>query len=509
MKSAFVFIATIWTFLISWQCHSQIQGEKEEEHAVDRKPVVAGQFYPSNKAKLTAKLEEHFKHAEKKQTTGRVLALIAPHAGYSYSGQVAASAYNQLDPDCNYDNIFIIAPSHRVAFNGASVYDKGDYITPLGKVKVNSELASKLIKDHEVFVFKSAAHQNEHSLEVQLPFLQHYLHKDFRIIPIVTGTHNQQTIKKIAEILGRYFNQNNLFVVSTDFSHYPDYQDAKRVDHATAHAISKNDPAGFSQVLHAHARDQTPNLATSLCGWPGVLTLLHITANKAPIHVNRIHYQNSGDVTNRKDRVVGYWAISFTKGQNKTQHTMDFRFAEEEKKELLKIARQTLEEYICNDQVPDFDSHQISDGLKRETGAFVTLKSGGVLRGCIGRFEANTPVYRLIVQMAIASATQDMRFPPVTEEELDDITIEISILTPMKKVDSIDEIELGTHGVYIRQGNSAGTLLPQVPIKFGWTKAEFLGHCARDKAGIGWEGWKEAEVYSYKAIVFNEKDYSA
>ena len=188
---------------------------------------------------------------------------------------------------------------------------------------------------------------------------------------------------------------------------------------------------------------------------------------------------------------------------------MNFQLNTEEKKTLLKIARKSLEEYIRNEQIPEFDEEQMSETLKKTTGAFVTLQKEGELRGCIGRFDADKPLYKIVGQMAIASGTQDARFSPINEDELDDITIEISVLTPMEKIASIEEIELGNHGIYIQKGGMSGTLLPQVAEKFDWSKEEFLGHCARDKAGIGWDGWKDANVYKYSAIVFSEEELSS
>ncbi|MFW5916038.1 MAG: AmmeMemoRadiSam system protein B [Bacteroidota bacterium] len=485
------------------------QTKEGEQDAVDRQAVFAGQFYPENKNELNAMLEEFFSQAEDRQKEGSIAALIVPHAGYPYSGKVAASAYNQLDPEHQFDNIFIIAPSHRVNFEGASVYHKGDYITPVGKVKVNRELASELVKEHDFFVFNEAAHSKEHSLEVQLPLMKYHLKKDFQIIPIVTGTQDQAKMKEMADILEPYFDENNLFVISTDFSHYPEYDDAVTVDKATANAIQGNSPDKLMQTLRSNAQKNISNLATSMCGWPGVYALLNITGEQENIGINKIQYQNSGDVTSRKDRVVGYWALSFYRANNKNQNTMDFQLNEEEKKTLLEIARRTLEEYIRNAQIPEFKEKKMSENLKKKTGAFVTLQKDEELRGCIGRFKAEIPLYELVGQLAIASATQDMRFSSVSEDELDDIIIEISVLTPMEKIQSVNEIEPGTHGVYIQKGSNSGTLLPQVAEKFDWTREEFLGHCARDKAGIGWEGWKEAEVYKYSAIVFSEKKLNA
>ncbi|MGM0531976.1 MAG: AmmeMemoRadiSam system protein B [Bacteroidota bacterium] len=507
MKHSIFYTACLLLLLVSWQSSGQV--DEGEQDAVDRQPVFAGKFYPGDESELKSTLRDFFSQAKKKEPKTNVAALIAPHAGYKFSGQVAASAYNQLDPERRFDNIFIIAPSHRASFGGASIYNKGDYTTPLGNVDVNRELASRLVNENNVFVFNESAHSEEHSLEVQLPFLQYHLKRDFQIVPIVTGSQDQATMEKVAGALEPYFNENNLFVISTDFSHYPEYEDAVALDQTTAGAIVNNSPDELMQTLQSNAQKDISNLATSMCGWPCVYALLNITGDQNDMRVNKIQYQNSGDATGRKDRVVGYWAISFCRINNKNQNTMDFQLNEEEKKTILKIARRTLEEYIRNAQIPEFDEEEISETLKKKTGAFVTLQKDGELRGCIGRFEADKPLYELIRQMAIASATQDARFSSVTEDELDDITIEVSVLTPMEKIESVDEIEVGTHGVYVEKGGMSGTLLPQVAENFNWTKEEFLGHCARDKAGIGWEGWKDANVYKYSAIVFSEEELSS
>ena len=166
----------------------------------------------------------------------------------------------------------------------------------------------------------------------------------------------------------------------------------------------------------------------------------------------------------------------------------------------------TIEEYIKNENVPEIDESKLSDNIKEHCGAFVTLHKDGKLRGCIGRFHVDEPLYKVVQRMAISSSPQDYRFPREVESEIDELDIEISVLTPMQKINSIDEIELGKHGIYIKAGYSSGTFLPQVATQTGWSKEEFLGHCAKDKAGIGWEGWKNADVYIFEATVFDEKE---
>lgn len=184
----------------------------------------------------------------------------------------------------------------------------------------------------------------------------------------------------------------------------------------------------------------------------------------------------------------------------------DFYLSKEEKNTLLNIARDTISEYIKTHNIISVNNYNISDNLKTKCGAFVSLHTKeGSLRGCIGNFSADAPLYKTIIDMTISSSTQDPRFSSVTITELDNIIIEISVLTPLKKINDISDIELGKHGIYIVKDFFSGTFLPQVATQTGWSLEEFLGHCSRDKAGIGWDGWKQADIYTYEAIIFSEK----
>ena len=219
------------------------QGGSSQDNPVriDRKPAAAGRFYPADAKELRDSLAQMFSVA-KPPFTGHVLGIVCPHAGYVFSGRVAASAYNQVDPHVQYDNVFVIASSHQVSFPGASIYNQGDYVTPLGKVKVNIDLANKLMDENPVFIFNPEADRTEHSLEVQIPFLQYHLKKNFKLVPIVLGTQSEETCQKIATALKPWFNERNLFVFSTDFSHYPSDADARLADKATCDAIVSGPP---------------------------------------------------------------------------------------------------------------------------------------------------------------------------------------------------------------------------------------------------------------------------
>ena len=186
--------------------------------------------------------------------------------------------------------------------------------------------------------------------------------------------------------------------------------------------------------------------------------------------------------------------------------TETFHLKRGEQALLLKIARETLNHYLNTGKILDYDDEMLTDNIKQHYGVFVTLHKGKALRGCIGHFESDKPLYKAVQQMVISSAMRDPRFKPLKYGELPQIDIEISVLSPMKKVASIDEIELGKHGIYIKKDHHTGTFLPQVAVETGWDLNEFLGHCARDKAGIGWDGWRDAELFIYTAEIFNEKE---
>ena len=476
-----------------------------QETLQNRKPYAAGRFYTDNPDELKTQLQQFFSQAIRQRSEKNPLAIVVPHAGYVFSGGVAASAYNQIDPGSKFERIFIIGSSHTSSFPGASVYCNGHFETPVGIVKVDLELAKKLVKENDLLINYPEAHQFEHSIEVQLPFLQRHLQTDFKIVPILIGSSTVETAKKLAAILKPYFNEKNLFVISSDFSHYPDYEDSRLADQTTANAIKTNKASNLIAALRDNENKEIPGLVTSLCGWSSVLTLLYMTEQLPDLKVDLIQYKNSGDSSyGDKQRVVGYWAISFSQPESDNQ-TTEFSLSAADKKNLLKLARETISDYIRKGTIPEVDPTKLSTALRTYCGAFVTLNKNQNLRGCIGHFEANLPLWKVVQQMAIAAATQDHRFNEVQTNEISQLKIEISVLTPLKKIKSADEFTLGKQGIYIKKGYSTGTFLPQVATQTGWSKEEFLGHCAHDKAGLGWEEWKTAELYTYEALVFGEE----
>ncbi|MDF1574185.1 MAG: AmmeMemoRadiSam system protein B [Bacteroidales bacterium] len=471
--------------------------------AADRQARFAGTFYPATKQALESQLQQLFKVAEAGTSKGRVQTLIVPHAGYAYSGMVAASGYKSIPPDASYENIFIIASSHREQFRGCSIYPSGNYITPLGKVRVNQEIADTLIQSHKNISYKPEAHDREHSIEVQIPYLQYHFGQMPPIVPIVMGSSSLAEARELATALIPYFTPENLFIISSDFSHYPDYEDARRIDRITGDAILTKDPELFYNALRQSSEASVKNLLTPCCGWSSVMTMLYMADRREDLELKAVLYKNSGDSdAGDRERVVGYWAIA---GTIVSPEEHPFSLSTRDKQLLIDISRSTLESYIQNEKVYEVNQKDLSFNLKQPCGAFVSLYMGGRLRGCTGNFSPEKPLYAVVQEMTIAAATRDPRFAAVESPDLPYISIEISVLTPLQKINSIDEFQPGRHGIYMTRDGRSGTYLPQVAEQTGWNREELLGHCSREKAGLGRDGWKEADLYVYEAIIIGEE----
>ncbi|HOD75009.1 MAG TPA: AmmeMemoRadiSam system protein A, partial [Syntrophorhabdaceae bacterium] len=225
-----------------------------------------------------------------------------------------------------------------------------------------------------------------------------------------------------------------------------------------------------------------------------------MAATKMGAEAEVLHYTNSGDTAGDRTRVVGYGSLAFWQPDGKAASSP---LAAAERKRLLAIARKTLEEYVSSKTVPEID---VKDPrLLERRGVFVTLTIHGQLRGCIGYIKPVAPLYRSVVDMTVAASSRDMRFRPVTKGELKDIEIEISVMSPLKLITSVDEIKVGIHGLYIVKGGNAGLLLPQVATQYKWGREEFLQNTCR-KAGLPENSWKDKEtkVYVFSAQIFSE-----
>jgi len=494
------------TSLLSIICIMNIYSQNK---TTDRQPVAAGKFYSANKESLVKDISNLFASCTKTPGSQKVRAIISPHAGYVFSGRIAASAISTTPENAKFSNIFIIGSSHIMAFDGASVWHTGDFITPLGRAVVNREIANKLRNENKVFDYPTNAHIQEHSLEVQIPLIQYYYTSSPKIVPIIVGTTNSNTLKMIAVALRPWFTPENLFIISSDFSHYPSYNDAVSVDNLTSEGLISGDPKTFLNALKKNSSSNIRGLVTSMCGWTSGLVILNLVAENENLVFKKIAYCNSGDSSfGGKDEVVGYHAIAiFEKTGNPDvdeKASESFTFTRDEVEQLFSISRNSIKTMLYENKGISIDEAKMTKALKEPLGAFVTLKIDGVLRGCIGRFISSDPLYEIVKASAVSSAFEDPRFPALTRQEFEKIDIEITVLGPLRKINNIKDIVLGKHGIYIKKDLRSGTMLPQVATEYGWTVEEFLGHTSRDKAGLGWDGWKNAEIFIYEGLVLEE-----
>jgi AmmeMemoRadiSam system protein B/AmmeMemoRadiSam system protein A len=451
-----------------------------------RKPVFAGQFYTADPGRLAAEIDGYLAAARPPALpAGRIVGLVVPHAGYVYSGRTAAAAYALLRGR-PIDTVIIVGPSHRFAFQGASVWPDGGFETPLGVVRVDAALA-KAIAKASGFRFRPEAFAEEHSVEVQVPFVQRVL-PDAAIVPIVMGAQTRDTIRTLAAALAKTCLGRNVAVVaSTDLSHFLPKDEAQATDAATAALIEARK---VDTIIRKVGADEN-----IMCGGGGVATLLLLAEKAGHPQVKVLARTDSSAFGGP---VVGYLAAAVLSDEA----AAPFALTAEEKADLLELARSALVEYLAR-------GTQIEDQTGRETfraprGAFVTLTKRGELRGCVGYIEPVLPLGLAVIRTAIYAATEDPRFPPVGANELKELRVEVSVLTPPRPIDDPRQVKVGTHGLIVEEAGAKGVLLPQVPGEFGWTREEFLDQVCL-KAGLPRDAWKKgARLYVFEAIVFHE-----
>lgn len=462
-----------------------------------QEPNAAGSFYPDGPKHLAQMIDDFLENADPENPPGPVFALISPHAGYGYSGQVAGFGY-KLIKNKPYKTVIILGASHRYPFGGASVYPGGEFRTPLGLIQVDSDFSKKLLNKDPEINFIPEAFKEEHSVEVQLPFLQKAL-KNFKIVPIVLGDCPLSTCQKLASLLKEAIGARKdvLVVVSTDAYHGYDYEEADKVDGLTLSAIKNMD----SQALYYGLRDEK----MQLCGGFAAVTALTLAKSLGHDKVIVLKHTNSCAVTGNMRK--GIWTVGYAScviDQPAEEATM---LNKSQRKRLLEIARATIETYLKSGKKPPVK--ESDPALLKDMGAFVTLNQNGQLRGCIGNLVGTQALSLTISDMAVEAATGDPRFNPVELAELQGIEIEISVLSPLEKIADPDDIKLGVHGVLLRNGYRSGVFLPQVATETGWSKEEFMSNLCSHKAGLSADAWKDksTDIYIFTAEVFSEKNY--
>ena len=474
---------------------------------------VAGAFYPADPAELTAMMEAMLSQVSLPEVEGEILAAVAPHAGYECSGPVAACTYAALRGR-NYARVVVIAPSHYGAFAFTSVYGGDGYITPLGTVPVDTEFARELVSMSEFIQISERGHAAtrkgaEHAIEVQLPWLQHVL-GSFMLVPVVMGDQSYESSRSLGVALAtlierhaqrepgssRNSSADTLIVASSDLSHYHNYNEAEEIDRLMLNALEAWDYLNMSRNFGARVWEA--------CGGAPIIAAMIAAERMGANEARVLDYENSGDVTGDHLRVVGYSADVFVKTQSGKAAEAPFWLSEEEERELLELAQNAVEGAVRNHKL--YEPHATGDhALDQNRGAFVTLMEGGKLRGCVGYTSAAQPLYKAIRDTATLAALRDPRFPPVTEGELPRLQYEVSVLSPLLRVDDINRIEIGKHGLLVKNGHHEGLLLPQFPVEQHWDRIRFLQETCV-KAGLSPDCWthSDTEIFCFSAQVFGD-----
>lgn len=472
-----------------------------------REPYVSGKFYEGNASKLSSYIDVLFEDAVP-QKGGKLRGLIVPHAGYPYSGQIAADGFYQAK-GYEYDFVVILGTNHTaIPQECGYLYDGDGFKTPLGNSYIDTKINEELSKKGLLFKYNNDAHSREHSIEVEIPFIQKLFPKA-KIVPIVIAASSLESAEKIGGALSEVLRDKNFLVVaSSDLSHYPDFDVANIVDKETLTAIATMDNETIFKT--AKRGELKANVDTSACGVAPIMVLVKVMNELSSRRVSIISYANSGQcVIGETDRVVGYGAVSFCEGfYEKDVSALDLpkgseNISDKDREYLLKLARRTISNYLNYGllTLPRFTS----DSLIKKQGAFVTLTKKGDLRGCIGHMAEDTPLATTVAKMALSAALQDTRFYPVTKDELKEIEIEISVLTPMKEVKGPTDIVIGRDGTLIQKGGRSAVFLPQVAPEQGWGREEMLEHLCM-KAGLSPDAYKSnCKFFTFQAIVFSEK----
>ncbi len=417
-----------------------------------RQPVVAGQFYPAQAGKLSEMIRGM---VDEKAAKEEVIGLVSPHAGYIYSGPVAGAVISRVKFK---DTFIIMGPNHTGMGKPLSIMTKGTWETPLGQVEVDSELAEKILAASKHLQEDSGAHQYEHSIEVQVPFLQ-YFKKDVRIVPITIAHSDAATYKELGKEIARAvkgLKKKVVMIASSDMSHYEPQEQAQRKDSQAIEAILK---LNEDELLR-----RVSELNISMCGYAPTVALITAAKQLGAAGAELVRYQTSGDTTGDYSTVVGYAGI-IIKGMSP----------------LAKLAKETVEAYVKEGKITQ-PPKRLTPEMKGKAGVFVSIHKLGGLRGCIGTFEPQEVNVALeTITNAVSSATRDPRFPPINPKELKDLEYKVDVLTPPEPVENEDQLDPKQYGCIVECDLRRGLLLPDLE---GVDTVDYQISICRQKAGI-------------------------
>lgn len=469
---------------------------------------LAGQWYSADANELRSQIAGFFEKA-KAEPVKDVIGLILPHAGYRYSGQIAVIGLKKTDK--KYKRIIVIGPTHSLPMEELlSVPRATHYETPLGQIPIDVQFVNKLLK-FPLFQNIPRAHQGEHSVQIELPLLQ-YQQKDFKLVPIVAGSCSLETITRAGAVLRGLVDEDTLIVASSDFVHYGPRFPYVPFTENIPEQIEKLDMGAYKQIARLDVKgflEYKKTTGATICGYIPIAILISTLEDSATVQLAK--YATSGELTGDFNNSVSYLSIVFTgKWKNNPEikpPDNSCELTEEDKRELLALARKTIDYALEKRRVPQASELgvKISDAMKSPRAAFVTLNKNGRLRGCIGDIFPQRPLYRSVIMNAINACFNDRRFPQVTKAECRDIEIEISALTIPAPIASYEQFRVGTDGIVLSKDGRSAVFLPQVAPEKGWDVNQTLSQLSR-KAGLPEDAWKQgASFLVFQADVFGEE----
>ena len=470
-----------------------------------RKAAVAGKFYEARPEKLRAEVSAFLKPGT--LPAGKAAGFLVPHAGYAYSGAAAGKAFAPFK-DVRFDTLVIMATGHTMALPKGALLAEGAFETPLGLVEIDAAFCAELLKEKKLFENLPRAHEAEHAIEVQLPFLQVLKGGAVKIVPLLFNSPDADLLEEAGRAIGRAMKgRKALFCVSSDLSHYPPGNIAEISDRsvllALRQAMRNSSPAYFDMANALLLSKASQYLDTTACGQAamtvGAAAALELGCNDFELAL----YTHSGKVSGDDSAVVGYGAGYFTEASPKPAGALDL--SKEMQSELLALARKSIAAGLETGKAAGQPLSQRPE-FNQPAAIFVTLTLDGELRGCIGSLEPRAALSDMVASYACSAAFEDPRFERVSETELKKIKIEISVLSPLERVKTADAVKVGVHGVYVKSGRRSGTYLPQVWEHFK-KKEDFLSSLCMEKAGLSADAWKgkEVELYTYTVNPFTEK----
>lgn len=502
-RNSMKIVAHTGRFLLLLCCLQLVALSAVQALAEPRQSILAGSWYPADAGELRQSVAAAIAAADVDGLPGTLLGLVAPHAGHVYSGAIAGHAYALLQKDPP-DTVVVIAPSHRHPFQGVSVYDAGGYATPLGVMPLDEDVIAELRKQLPSLKHVPQAHSEEHSLEIQIPFLQ-VAAPQARLVPLVVGQQGMAVVRELAQALAGAVQASKgkrvVLLASSDLSHFHDKETCAQLDGRIHEAVRAMDAWAIAACM--------ADGSCEACGAGPMISVLLASQELGANDARVLAKGDSSDASGDTDRVVGYMAAAFFENpqtpaheqQHASQQAPEAEYGAEERELLHQVARQAIaSSFADKDYAPPEDA---PDHLREERGAFVTLKRQGRLRGCIGHVVGDGPLIETVAEMARAAAFDDPRFKPLQQDELEDLEYEISVLTPPRRITDVSEVQVGRHGLIMKSWLRQGLLLPQVPTEFGWDREQFLIQTCR-KAGMDPDCWQDpdTEIYVFSAEVF-------